>query len=384
MKENTKRYLKLSLILYIVILSVALVGTLAWFVFKQSATISTEENSKIVAGEYLEISLDDKNDETPDEWVTLLGVNNISQYPDVSYNPVTNKFWYPVSLDEGEQLFVGNDSVGVYNDVTNTADGYFMKIDLKVRASKGLDVYLHNNSFVSGIDMDKTDANNSFSKDAIAGAARVAFFDGSGALKTVWVPNEHYQLEIDESTGTVTGFTDTGRAEDDYYYLQFDESGKVVEGNEYGVWDGDLLSVGGNALASTENGKHYVNDATPILHFDEAGEQNLTVYIWIEGSDREANTVLSGGSIEYALTFIGIPEKAEPKIDIESLSYGANGLTYADGKIAGSEILYSLDGENWTCYGVGSPLVANAEVFYIRTAETATEKASTIKEIRVS
>ena len=53
MKENTKRYVKLSIILYIVILSVALVGTLAWFVFKQSATITTEENSKIVAGEYL-------------------------------------------------------------------------------------------------------------------------------------------------------------------------------------------------------------------------------------------------------------------------------------------------------------------------------------------
>ena len=370
MKENTKRYIRLSIILYIVILSVALVGTLAWFVFKQSATISTEEESKIVAGEYLEICFDDGND----NWVTDIKFANVAQQPDVSVTP-DGTVWYPVSLDEGDKLFVGAQGTGVYRNVTDE-NGYFIKMDLKVRASKGVDVYLHSDSYVQGVNMDKTDANNRFSKDAIAGAARVGFFDESG-LKTIWVPNEKFELVSDENG--VTDFKFDGAAEDSYKYLKVvDET--VKEGDEYGVWDDDMLTIGASALASNNN----VNEAKPILSFTEAGEKKLSIYIWVEGSDREANTVLSGGSLKYNLKFVGIEAKEPSVINIEDVAYQNGMLVYASsGEEAGSEILYSRDSENWTPYSTGAPLVKGNKTVYVRARETANEMAGSVKEISV-
>ena len=376
MKENTKRYVKLSIILYIVILSVALVGTLAWFVFKQSATITTKENSKIVAGEYLEICFDDGKD----EWVTDMKLSSVLQMPDVSLALDENnkaQIWYPNSLDENDELFY--DELGkegnVYLDVTDL-EGYFVKLDLKVRASQKIDVYLHSSSTISCVDPDKTDANNSFSKDAIAGAARVGFFDESG-LKTIWVPNEGY--EIVSEGGKVTGFNFDGTPEAEYKYLKVVD-GTVKSNDAYGVWTNDQLTVGNDELADDNS----INEASPILSFDEAGEQKLTIYIWIEGSDREANTVLSGGSIKFDLKLVGIEKKDEAAVNIADVEYQKGALVYAStGAEVGSEILYSRDSNTWTPYSHGAPLANGNETLYVRAKETATEMVGSIKEISV-
>ena len=391
MKENTKRYVKLSIILYIVILSVALVGTLAWFIYEKSATIKTEDESRIVVGEYLEICFDDHDDNPDnDEWLSEIGIANVAQFPDVSVTPA-GKVWYPISLDEGDKLFVGDNSEGVYSDVTGTPEGYYVRLDLKIRASKGLSVYLHSDSYVRGVNMEKTDANVkvdentevSFSRDAIAGAARVGFFDEDGNAKFVWVPNEKYQLLTDESTGKVTGFAEIGTPELDYLYLNVDENNnnRVEENSEYGKWDANKISAGSNALASDEN----VNSAKPIVSFDDAGEQKVSLYIWVEGSDREANTVLSGGSLEYLLKFVGIDPKVTSSVNIDDVSYDAGKLVYASsGAEVGGEILYSYDSNSWTPYNTNNPDLANGNtVLYVRAKETATEQASDIKEIPI-
>lgn len=387
MKNNTKKYLRLSIILYIVILSVALVGTLAWFIFEKTAVISVDKDSKIVAGDYLEICIDDYDDNAlNDKWGAEAELANVElQYPDVSVMP-DGTVWYPVTLDENEQLLVGEENSEAYRNVTDTTDGYYFKLDLKVRATQGMVVYLHENSSILG-DMDKTDAivsGASFSKDAVAGASRVAFFTG-GALKTVWVPNEHYELTFDEVTGAVNGFNTLGNAEENYKYINM-QNGAVLEGQEYGVWDSKLISVGDSELASgTATDGYFVNSATPILRFIETGEQKLTIYIWVEGSDREANTVLSGGSLKFNIKLVGIPMKAESKINIEDVNYVDGNLIYSStGELAGSEILYSLDGEKWTAYAANNPVIKGADKIYIRAKETATEYAGEVKEIVVS
>ena len=385
MKENTKKYVKLSIILYIVILSVALITTLAWFTFEKSATISTEEDSKIIAGDYLEICLNDGSN----NWVTDMKLAQSVQYPDVSLTP-EGKIWYPVSLDENDQLFVDDAGKnGVYRDVTND-EGYFIKLNLKVRASRGLDVYLHSDSFVRG-NMEKTDANItvdentniSFSKDAVAGAARVAFFDSEG-VKMVWIPNEKYNLVIDEETGKPINFLQDGTPEGEYKYLNVVDD-TVPSGNEYCKWDDDLLSYGDNVLASTEGSYSSINDAKPILSFAEAGEKELTVYIWVEGSDREANTLLSGGVLQYNLKLVGIERKASASLDISNVAYSGGKLIYASsGDEVGSEILYSYNAKTWTPYTTNNPNLAGGNsVLYVRAKETATEMAGTIKEIPI-
>ena len=373
--KNAKKYIKLSIILYIVILCVALVSTLAWFTFEKSATISTEDESKIVAGEYLEICIDDGND----NWATDIKVNNVAQFPDISVTP-EGKAWYPISLDEGEKLFVGDKGKGVYLDVTNK-DGYFVKLPLKVRASKAIDVYLHQDSFVEGLDLEKTDADKKYSKDAISGASRVAFFDEKGA-KMMWVPNEKYQLTVDDATGEIIDFKFDGTKESEYKYLNVIDD-TLTKDNEYGAWDPTKVQIleGKNSLATdTAN-----NGSAPILSFSQAEEKKITLYIWIEGSDREANTIFSGGSLSYSIKLTGITRKAESKINIEDVAYSDGKLIYtASGAEVGDEILYSYNRETWTPYSSGNPDLANGkEVIYVRAKETATENAGPIKEITV-
>lgn len=375
MKENSKKYVKLSIILYIVILSVALVGTLAWFVFEQTAEIKTSENGKITAGEYLEIAIDDKNDETPDEWLSKIELASPAQYPDISVTP-DGRAWYPVELDDDDNVKIGEDRACI--DVTDVK-GYFVKLNLKVRASKSLNVYLHNGSEVQGLNPDKTDANNSFSKDAIAGAARVGFFDESGSVITVWVPNEKYELASDASS-----INYSGNAEGSYKYLNVSDAGNVSGDS---AWDSEKISVGNNALATDT----MANEAIPLLSFDGAGEKKLTVYVWIEGTDREANTVLSGGNIKFNLKLVGIPKKAAAEnsdIDINAVVFNkTDGSFTYNGDEMGNEILYGFDADAVnTPYAEGDPNLANVDSgskLYIRTAETKDYALGDIREITV-
>ena len=376
MKENSKKYVKLSIILYIVILSVALVGTLAWFVFEQTAEIKTSENGKITAGEYLEIAIDDKNDETPDEWLSKIELASPAQYPDISVTP-NGKAWYPVELDDDDNVKIGEDRACI--DVTDVK-GYFVKLDLKVRASKSLNVYLHEDSEVQGLKLDKADANNSFSKDAIAGAARVGFFDESGNAITVWVPNEKYELASDASS-----INYNGNAEESYNYLNVIDEGKIL--GEI-AWDSEKLLVGKDNLASDT----MTNASAPLLSFDEAGEKKLTVYVWVEGTDREANTVLSGGSIKFNLKLVGVLPKAlaseNADLDINVVEFNkADGTLTYNGAEAGNEILYGFDADAVnTPYAQNDPHLDNLESgskLYIRTAETKDYYLGEIREITV-
>ena len=378
MKENSKKYVKLSIILYIVILSVALVGTLAWFVFEQTAEIKTSENGKITAGEYLEIAIDDGNDETPDEWLSRIELASPAQYPDISVTP-DGRAWYPVELNDDDTVILGKD--GACIDVTDK-DGYFVKLDLKVRASKSLNVYLHNGSEVQGLNPDKTDANNSFSKDAIAGAARVGFFDESGNVITVWVPNEKYELASDASS-----INYNGNAEESYKYLNVSDAGNVSSSETEIAWDSEKLLVGKDNLASDT----MTNASAPLLSFDEAGEKKLTVYVWVEGTDREANTVLSGGSIKFNLKLVGVLPKAlaseNADLDINAVEFNkADGTLTYNGAEVGNEILYGFSADGVTTpYASGDPnfVVEAGSKLYIRTAETKDYYLGEIREITV-
>ena len=378
MKENSKKYVKLSIILYIVILSVALVGTLAWFVFEQTAEIKTSENGKITAGEYLEIAIDDNDDSTPDEWLSKIELAYPAQYPDISVTP-DGTAWYPVELNDDDTVIIGED--GACIDVTDK-DGYFVKLDLKVRASKSLNVYLHEGSEVQGLNPDKTDANNSFSKDAIAGAARVGFFDESGNVITVWVPNEKYELAADLSTVSYDG-----TPESSYKYLNVNDAGNVSSSETEIAWDSEKLLVGKDNLASDT----MTNASAPLLSFDEAGEKKLTVYVWIEGTDREANTVLSGGSIKFNLKLVGVLPKAlaseNADLDINAVEFNkADGTLTYNGAEAGNEILYGFSADGVTTpYASGDPnfVVEAGSKLYIRTAETKEYALGDIREIIV-
>ena len=400
MKKNTKKYVRLSIILYVVILSAALIGTLAWFVFEQNAEISTGENSKITAGEYLEIR--DKNN---GEWTSELKFNSDIQYPDVSVTP-TGDVWYPKSLNEDDTLTSNPDDI----EKVNGKNGYFVKLELEVRATQGLSVYLHDDSYVSGVYyMGEDVAQDALHRDAIAGAARVGFFgkkDDDLELKTVWVPNEKYELSFKEETDVkqpaegeegepitetkiVPMFNTSGTPDEKYEYIYVD--GDQVKSGE---WADNQLSIGKDELAGgTPQDGLLIRNSTPLLKFENANEvKDLIVYVWVEGTDNESHTVLSGGTIKYSLKLVGIPEKAEAKELKEGdivydATEGQKLMYYSQQKEVGDEIEYSYDGIEWTYYGHkdendNSDLVkGDTEVIYVRFRETATTKVGESKPI---
>lgn len=372
MKENTKRYVKLSIILYIVILCVALVGTLAWFIYDKSAIVSTEDNAKITVGDYMEIKLKSDSD-----WSSEIRFGDNVQYPDVSLNPETKEVWYPTSLDADDNLWYGEDGKGKYKNVTDE-DGYFAKIELEVRASKGMSVYLHRDSSLKGNEITETEG-EIITKNAIAGAARVAFYDAESENFTMlWVPNSTYEyVGTDENDNPKVNVA--GTPEESYNYIKV-ENNIVASADAIGAWS----NVSTNNLATDTE----VGEAIPILEFEEAGQvKDLTIYIWIEGTDRESKTPFSGGILGYSLKLIGLPKSAATDTAaIDDIVFKNGELVYSStGKVAGGEVLYSYDNENWTTYNATNPdLAKKSEVLYVRMRETATELAGPVKEIALN
>ena len=382
MKESTKKYLKLSLILYVVILSVAVIGTLAWFNVNRTVRIPNDE-ANILTGKNVEICIK-KEDEKDEKWGSTIELTQIDKIPDVSMTP-DGTFWYPTTLNKEDGLIYGSEGRGLYANVTND-EGYFVKIPLKVRSNMALSVYLDGTSYIKGNSIDENET-VTVNPDAIAGASRVAFFEvknGSKTLKTVWIPNEKYQLIEDANKQYRVNLI--GAAEPNYSYLNVKNGILESENTATEKWQANQLSVGENALVSCEDSSDeskpvYVRDAVPLLTFEEAGVKELEIYVWIEGTDRESNTALAGGSISYALSLIGVEAKEEPAIDIAQVTY-SNGGFYVGEEDVSAQILYSVDNVNWTAYAPNNPKVSKIKA--IRVAETKTTKLGEPREFSIS
>lgn len=380
MKQTTKKYIGLSLLLYVLILALALTGTLAWFIFDRRAGISSSENGKITVGENIEVCLDDGDDDASnDEWGMYITLDDIKSCPDVSYDPASNTWWYPTDLnDKDVPEYTKPDTFSTINDES----GYYITIKLKFRTSSKMELYLNHASTVSGLDMEKKDdKTGTFSRDAIAGAARVGVWTDEG-LKTVWIPNELYELTFD-ANGNVTGFNANGKREDSYKYLALNDLGTAMEER---IWDTQAyhLSVGSQSLATDTT----IGNATPLLSFDDSDtlvEKKLTLRIWIEGTDRESNSACAGGQIKYDIKFIG-HNKSESTVAIDDVKYSAGQLVYAStGEVAGSELAYSYDSQTWAAYNPTNPDLLNGHTeIYIRAAETATQKSGAVKKLTVT
>ena len=157
-----------------------------------------------------------------------------------------------------------------------------------------------------GIGCEVTPANGSKLEDNIAGAVRVACFETTNgktpANSVVWAPNSTYQYT--SGTGSNKGTVNkTGTVESSYTYATSGSTTlKTIEtkGNASGVSD-DKNFVWG---VITEQ---MVADMNPFLVIDtEYGVKSIheiTVRIWVEGTDREAVRDLMTGQFKVKLCF---------------------------------------------------------------------------------
>ncbi len=417
MKTSAKKMIKLSIILYGVLLCAALVTALGWFVLDRTAGIESAENMTITAGSNLEISLDGEH------WDQKQTPTLSHTCPDITGDGIN--FWYPNTLDENDTpLFGSPDTFLNINAIDDRFDRsqYYVDVVLHFKTSGNSAVYLQKTSTVQPMDPDTNDAmGGEMPNDAIAGAVRVAFYEiprdrvddpdyqpAAADLKCIWIPNDKYEIygttQTDEDGNTVNGFafTDNGTREDSYGYLAPVTDGDGNRTFDVFTWSAEDYASGkvlvGSALAANTytNGDGTVipamtHGAVPLLDFgDSTGmtEKTMLIRIWIEGTDREAHTYLNSGDIQYTFDFITI-EKEDSTL--KTVTYANGDLAYADGSpVATGELLYSYDGIAWAPYsttnhpGLTNDLYTDDngdQVLFVKLAETAAAVPSAYQKV---
>ncbi len=357
-------------------LSLAAVGTVAWFVYQDHVeAISSSARIQVISGE-----LDISDDEGKTWGVEIRYTNSPFKYLiDVSGDGQT--FWFPNKLnasDEPETI------ASNWTEITkDNCGGFMICYDIWFRTTDVMDVYLSDASFVTsdeeyvtGSDFDyaRRSSYGNISCDGIVGASRVSFVDitdeNSPELKFVWVPNDTYRLSyaefrnmnqafystegkiyrenIDSDTmEVITGYGpyETGESLitreslrprlvganliNGYQYYYLDSSSGQMKLNTYSAADyaSGRVTVDSSWLAYTAlDGTTWCNRGIPVLSFRESSDaptvKKLRVNIWFEGTDNEANKALNGGQIKYKLSFIGI----------NKLSYGFDLASAVDGE----------------------------------------------------
>ena len=422
MKPQTKRRLKLFLVLYLVIVLVAAVGTLGWFVFNRD--VNVKNGVSVTTGTYLRVSLDGEN---YGEQVTFTPVN-IANLKDVSSKDGQNFYWPRILSDEADTPPADVDFVKI--DDTN-CEGYYIVFDLHLRATEEMDVYLGASSSVDPVEptdsaheqYDRQSLYGMISADEIAGAARIAILElteeegpETETLRQVWIPNPEYELYYEN--GEAKFHRNSSNVEAPAYYGPVggeEDAEPTIKEQLYGDEDFlKYLSVGTKGLATpatatAENSTPAMANGAPVLcHFnDQNEEKHLRVRIWFEGTDREADKALNGGLVDYSLQLVGIHKEACPtqreemlgKVkgawDETSKKYklfydvdGNDSFTAGKDKWVNDntgegnpygDLIYSTDGKTWDQVDPTNGTNGHsfgAETYYIKFRETATEKES--------
>ena len=157
MKATTKKWLRLSAILYVVILVGVTVSTFAWFLFEDTVTLQSEKNMHITAGNKLEISfLDEAGKPTGySSWLENQTPEDVT-YPDITGDGET--FYFPNALDGTDSPYPELYQTITYG--TENRDAYYITVNLQFRTTIPMDIYLSHTyengvkreSYVRGLD----------------------------------------------------------------------------------------------------------------------------------------------------------------------------------------------------------------------------------------
>jgi hypothetical protein len=276
MKKN-----KLLIIIYETFFAVLalVVVSFAWFTYSDEIS-TTGINLEVKGAINISISNDQKNWNT----VTNISPSGVMKLTELSGDGIN--LFSPVIADK--------------NVIGYTHVGEFSESNLSYLEFK---FYINSNGpaqLTYGVGCSVVPSNNSKLQDNIAGAIRVACFDTTGGKtptsSVVWAPNSTYQY----SSGSVNK---AGTVETKYTYATGSSTTLkevLTNGNTSGVSE-DKNFVWGDIT------EQMVADMNPFLIINtEHGEKSVsevTVRIWIEGTDREAVKDLIGGQFKVHLSF---------------------------------------------------------------------------------
>jgi len=388
-KGNMKKKFTISLVLYIAIIISVTVYTFSWFISNQRVAVDGQKDVVISSGSKLEImNMNAEEGVWGNEIVLNTDQNAVC--PDITGNGLD--FYYPTYLVDGDTPNM--EDVGSYRKLTESnSSQYMVTLRIKFRTAEEISVYLGQNSYVkpknteyTGEDSRKS-AFGDFSADYIAGCSRVAFVevqDGVEVLKTVWIPNDTYQLDYEEDTDNAL-FYASGLREETYGYHTVENNTVVAKTYSSDDYANASVMVGSKNLATeaTSSVAPMANNSAPLLTFsgESVEEKELIIRMWFEGTDREADKALAGGQVLYNFRFVGISKYDAPSSEaqkLETLNCRQDGhLYFGEEEEIATNILYSTNGIDWENYGgLGGTTFMESCTIYVKTMETSESKSS--------
>lgn len=278
---KNKRNNKLVLIIYESIFAVLalVVVSYAWFTYYDQVSSSGMELN--VSGA---INISISNDKTNWGTSTIITPGETQKLTELSGNGLD--LYSPVVSDK---KVIGYTNVSQFSQT----DLSYIEFKFYIKSSGPVALYY-------GVGSSVVPVNNSKLQDNIAGAIRVSCFESTDGKKAdnavVWAPNSTYEY----SNGSVNK---NGTVESTYSYAASNSTTlKTVStnGNVSGV-SSDKNFVWGEIT------EQMVADMNPFLEIDtKYGVESIrevTVRIWVEGTDREAVRDLIGGQFKVYLSF---------------------------------------------------------------------------------
>lgn len=296
-KKKVKLKAKLELKnLYFTLLSLLCVVAVSFAWFTSNNNANADEIKLTVSGvDGTEISLDDQHYSDSIEYPTAnLSVMDVSGTGWKTDGEV--ELYYPKLNTATGELVTDDSGCFIIQQAHKNTD--YLEFELFFKAKERVQIVLSEDSFV--VPADPTDPTridttfttpegvDGYSADYVAGAVRIAFCEvrdnGEEYPSCIWDPNPNYELSCEDG---IWSFTENGTPEN-----------APNEGHLYLGSDGRLHRL----IGINEDGTFPVGWTSPT---GVAGEYKLhiVVRIWIEGMDREAQSIFLGGRFNTMLKF---------------------------------------------------------------------------------
>lgn len=318
---NNKKKLILGIGAVLVILLLAAAGVYAWYM-NLSTNFINPQTLQVTTSQFLEVRQAAADGEEPAEFgnVLELSFDNLVLVDITGDGATLVRPLLKQNVDDTTGVpFAEPDTDFDSEWVVPEANKDYIDVTLEFRSNKHLDVYLGSGSAVTphcGVEnaMDPGEDDNpsnygNFSRDLMAGAARVAFLTAGDQQQTVmvWEPNRNYKLYYSNGWGFDMDSSDYEIPH--YYYYVAANGAKVrddLESHEIPVVYDSTLEM--NTAALSFPAGEGANAHIVALEYNAATgfyEGRAVLRIWIEGCDREARRAIAGGAIDVALYLYG-------------------------------------------------------------------------------
>ncbi|MGN0453426.1 MAG: hypothetical protein ACI4GZ_06495 [Ruminococcus sp.] len=333
--RKTGRMITKNLIVLLVFCVVCFFAIWSWFTSNQKADASGISIKAQNSGGLL------SSFEEDGEYLSELTDNTLKAYPLVSSDG-TSFFIPALNRTTGEPLLSGSGNYIKKRDAVSGSD-YYEK-DIYFKSDKPMKVYLTDESAILPkllVNTDGTVANRSdfgdFSRNYIAGAARLAVFDLSGTgevQKFVWAPNPSYQLSV------ASGFTPLELiSEEASGWNPPSTAGWNIENygeaSNYYLWEAHHNKSSNNV--TYQKTQMYYNSATGTYYgvVDVIGALNVDHMIYIDSSN-SANAP-TGNFTDYSRC-------SDTQRKQYILNQGTGNQIYVTGAVEGG---YTADNRTW-------------------------------------